>query len=326
MACDVHHSFKEQSLSANCLHNVVMSNFKITVPGEHARPELEFRRILVPTDFSTGAKRALDFACSIADKFQPKIFLLHVIPSDVFELASPETSREALAKAREFAQQQLQRLIHEGESCGVALEGIVAEGSLWPAISDAIKANRIDMVTVGTRGKSNSKSLLLGSAAEEIYRMADCPILTVPPQAEIPTGRGIELQHLLFATNFKPHNERAAGIAHLLENRQGLKLTVLHVVEDAAESASPGQKLVEEFFVNRLHKVLPEGCLDQCDPEFAVGFGRPVEEILRAAKDRNSSLILLGLRATQRAPGYLPSAVAYRIVCQSQCPVLTVRQ
>jgi nucleotide-binding universal stress UspA family protein len=303
-----------------------MSNFKTTVQDTYDRPGLEIRNILVPTDFSLGARKALECARSIASKFKAKVFLLHVIPSDVFELASPETSREALAKASEFARQQIQRLIVDGESSGVVQEGIVADGPVWATISEAVRSNHIDLVAIGTRGRSSSRTVGLGSIAEEIYRMADCAILTVPAQYEIPGDAGVALSHVLFATSFKPHNARAAGIAHSFESRQGLKLTVVHVVEDSAESASPGRKLIEEFIVKRMRKVLPEGCVNQCEPEFAVRFGKPVEEIFRVAKQRNSSLILLGLPATRRVPGRLPSAVAYSIVCQAERPVLSVYQ
>lgn len=302
-----------------------MSNFKINVFGDYARPGLEFRRILVPTDFSAGAMRALDCARAIAKNSQATIFLLHVIPTDVFELASPETSCEALSKARAFAKQQLDQMTLEGKAQGIEHEAIIAEGPVWLMISEILKARQIDLIAAGTQGRSGSKKPVLGSVAEKIYRMADCPILTVPSEMEIPPGQD-GLKHVLFATNFKPHNERAAAVAHRFDSRQNVRLTVLHVVEDSVESASPGQRLVEEFVIKRLRKVLPESCLEQCQPKFEVRFGRPVEEILNAADELDSNLILLGLRAAQRTAGHLPSAVAYGIVCQAHCPVLTLHQ
>jgi nucleotide-binding universal stress UspA family protein len=268
----------------------------------------------------------LECARSIARKFQSEIHLLHVIPSDVFEMASPETSREALAMARESAKQQLDGLAAEGRSLEIVHKNTLAEGPTWQMISETIKARQIDLVVVGTHGKSASKKLVLGSVAEKIFRMADCPILTVPQQFEIVPGREVALDRLLFATNFKPHNERAARIAHAFERHPSVMLTVLHVVEDSAESSLPSQKLVEEFMVKRMHKILPEGCLEQCKPEFVVRFGKPVEEILATANHFHSNLILLGLRAAERSAGHLPSAVAYGIVCQAACPVLTLHQ
>ncbi len=268
----------------------------------------------------------MDCARALARKFQASIFMIHVIPTDVFELASLETSREALAKAREFAQQQLERLMNDAGAQGIPHEGVVAEGAVWPMVSETVKSKQIDLLVVGTHGKTNSKKLVLGPVAEEIYRMADCPILTVPPQNETSKDRGFELKQLLFAANFKPHNERAASIAHLFEYRQHMKLTMLHVIEESGESSLPSQKLVEEFMINRMQKALPEACLMKCKPQFAVRFGKPAEEILASAKESHADLILLGLRTTLRTPGYLPSAIAYRIVCQSTCAVLTLHQ
>ncbi len=303
-----------------------MSNDTLEVQGGQVRPALKFQNILVATDFSAGARRALECARKIASKFESRIFLLHVIPSDIFELASPEKSREALAKAREFAQQQFHRLMNEAGTLGIVHECIVTEGSVWPVISETVNSRRIDLLAVGTHGKTHSKKLVLGPVAEEIYRMADCPILTVPPHIEISEGREIEFNRLLFAANFKPHNERAASIAHQFECRNAMKLTMLHVVEDSAESSLPSQKLIEEFIVNRMQKALPKCCLSNCQAEFEVRFGKPVVEILASARQRHSDLILLGLRATQRTPGHLPSAIAYGIVCQATCPVLTLYQ
>jgi nucleotide-binding universal stress UspA family protein len=315
-----------QGISAFVAATNPMSDSLIAPRTDSASLGPAFQRILVPTDFSTGARRALEFARSIARDFQSKIFLLHVIPTEAFELSSPETSRQALALASEFAKKRLAQLAAEGELLGIEHEVIAAEGPAWPMISETIKAKQIDLVTVSTHGRRIGKRLVLGSVAEKIYRMADCPILTVPPQFEMQAAGEIVPNRLLFATNFKPHSERAAAIAHLFECRQSVRLTILHVVEDSGESALPSQNLVEEFILRRMRKVLPEGCFEECKPDFAVRFGKPAEEILAAADQLQAKLILLGLRTASRAVGHLPSPVAYAIVCQAACPVLTLHQ
>lgn len=303
-----------------------MLDIRSTVRGDKTLPELEFQRILVLTDFSSGAKAALDCAHSIARKFKSKIFLLHVIPSDAFQFVSPETALEAMTRAKEFSQQRLHRLMNDAEAEGIEHEGLVVEGPIWTGVSEVITSKKIDLLVAGTRGKSGGVKLVLGAVAEEVYRMADCPILTVPPDIAGPAGQPVELKRLLFATNFKPHNERAAAIAHSLECNPKGHLTVLHVVEDSGESSAPSQMLVEEFIIKRMRKGLPDHCAEQCAPTFEVRFGKPAEEILATAKQRSSDLILLGLRTAQRTAGYLPSPVAYSIVCRSACPVLTIHQ
>jgi nucleotide-binding universal stress UspA family protein len=167
---------------------------------------------------------------------------------------------------------------------------------------------------------------VLGSVAEEIFRMADCPVLTVGPQVEVLQGAKTELRNLLYATNFKPHAERAANIAHALVREHAAHLCILHVVEEPNEDSPKGHPIVRDFLIKRMRKGLPESCVNRCEPDFLVRFGEPGEEILRTAKESHSDLIVLGLRPAEKLAGYLPSAVAYRIVCQAACPVLTLRR
>jgi nucleotide-binding universal stress UspA family protein len=301
-----------------------MSTGSVIVRGDQVRPDFQFRNILVLTDFSRGAKSALDCALSIARKFRSKLFLLHIIPTALFQYMSPESASEASLLAREFAEREMQRWLNEVDLQGLEHEGIVAEGAIWSTISDTIKSREIDLLAIGTHSGRSEKKPLLGSVADQIYRLADCPVLTAPP--EFSAGQEIKLKRLLFATKFMPHNERAAGFAHSLECGPEGHLTVLHVVEEPNESSLQSHKIVKDFLVKRMRKDLPASCSNQCRPEFEVRFGKPADEILSASKQFQSELILLGLRTKQRAAGHLPSAVAYSIVCQADCPVLTLHQ
>ncbi|HMD44162.1 MAG TPA: universal stress protein [Candidatus Acidoferrum sp.] len=300
-----------------------MSIGKSIVRGDQVRPESEFRRVLVLSDFSRGAKSALQFARAIARKFNSKIYILHVIPSGVFQFLSGHSRGEALLLANEFARDGMQMLLKEGKSEGFDEEGIVAEGTLWPTISKTIQSRQIDLIAMGTHGNANERKLGLGSVSEQIYRVADCPILTAPP---LPGLNAMpEIQRILFATNFKPHSERAAFAAHSLGCGPNRKLTVLHVVEESSESSQQSNQIVREFFVKRMAKCIPTPCEDNCSPEYEIRFGKPMEEILSASDQLHSDLIFLGVRREQRATGHLPSALAYGIVCRSNCPVLTIQ-
>jgi nucleotide-binding universal stress UspA family protein len=301
-----------------------MSTGGVTVRGGQVRPDFQFRRILVLTDFSRGAKSALDCARLIARRFNSKLLLLHVIPSALFQYISPDTRTDGLESAREFADREMHTLLNDSSLQGLQREGLIAEGAIWPIISETIESREIDLITVATHSGHSEKNLLLGSTADQVYRMVDCPILTVPP--EFSSRPNVKLQRLLFATKFMPHNERAADVAHSLECGPDGQLTVLHVVEEASESPLQSHKIVKDFLVKRMRKDLPDTCTNVCKPQFEVRFGKPADEILSASQQFNSELILLGLRNKQRAAGHLPSAVAYSIVCQSNCPVLTFHQ
>jgi nucleotide-binding universal stress UspA family protein len=301
-----------------------MSSGCATVRGDQVRPNFEFRRLLVLSDFSRGAKSALNCAQAIARKFQSKIFLLHLIPSGVFQFVSSDSGAKALLRAKEFAEQQMNVLLDEVKTLGLVEAGIVVEGQLLPMIFEVVKSQQIDLIAVGTHSGSSEKKLALGSVAEQIYRMADCPILTSPP--EFSSDCNVDIQRILFTTDFKPHSQRAALIAHSLGCGPHQRLTFLHVVEEPSGSSVQSNKIIKEFLMKRLAKSLPISCVEQCSPAYEVRFGKPIEEILSASRQLNSDLITIGVHATQKAVGHLPSPLAYSVVFRAEFPVLTIHQ
>lgn len=301
-----------------------MSTGSLTSGGGQVRPDFEFQRVLVLTDFSRGANSALRCARAIARRFNSKLFLLHVIPSSVFRFISPNSAAETIHLAKEFADREMQMLLDEGKLSNLVEEGIVVEGRLWPTISETIRSRQIDLIAVGTHSRTSEQKMALGSFAEQIYRITPCQILTCPP--EFTASGKIEMQRILFTTNFKPHSEQAASAAHSLGCGPGQQLTFVHVVEEPSGSSAQSNNIVKEFMIKRLAKSLPKTCVNQCAPLYEVRFGKPDEEILSTARQLHSHLITIGVRAVQKAAGRLPSALAYSIVCRSSCPVLTVYQ
>jgi len=299
---------------------------KVTARDDLPISVVQLERILVATDFSAGARAALDFTRGIAGHFASKVYLVHVIPAGVLHYVSPERSEEVIRQAKTFAAGEMQRLLRDSGCDGSVQTEILCGGGIWPLLQEFIKTNAIDLLVLGTHGRTSAQKQLLGPVAEEIFRLANCPILTVGSRAGKPTTTRAEVQRILYATNFKPHAERAAPFAHTMEREHGAQLSVLHVVEDAQISQVSGQDIVSEFMIRRMRKGLPRECAGKCEPEFLVRFGDAAEQILQAARELQSDLIILGLRAGKYAAGELPSAVAYKLVCQSACPVLTTRQ
>jgi nucleotide-binding universal stress UspA family protein len=192
-------------------------------------------------------------------------------------------------------------------------------------LQEFAKMHAVDLIVLGTHGQTAGTKQLLGPVAEEIFRLAERPVLTVGPRSETSTLAPSEIRRILYATNFKPHAERAGGYAYALEREQNAHLTALHVVEEPLDSPDSGHELVREFMIQRLKKGIPAICLGKCEPAFQVRFGEPAEQILKLAREERSDLIVVGMRFGKHATGHLPSPVAYKLACQSPCPVLTVR-
>jgi len=89
-------------------------------------------------------------------------------------------------------------------------------------------------------------------------------------------------------------------------------LTVLHVVEDQLQSGESSHGIISDFILRRMRKGLPTACVGNCEPDFEVRFGDSGEQILSLAREQQSDLIILGLRAGMPTDGQLPSAIAYK--------------
>ncbi len=302
-----------------------MSTGRVTAGNGPASSVAQFQRILVATDFSAGARAALDYALGIGLHFQSKIFLVHAIPAILSNYVSPEESEGVIRQAKIFATNQVQRLVQESGGTGRVQAEILCGERVWPLLQEFATNNAVDLIVLGTHGQTTVKKRLLGPVAEEIFRLAERPILTVGTRPETQEGEAAQVHRILYATNFKPHAERAASIAYALEREQGAKLTVLHVVEEPVDTPKSTQNIVEEFMIQRMKKGIPSVCVGKCEPVFQVRFGEPAEQILQSAREEKSDLIVLGMRSGNHATGHLPSAVAYKLACHAPCPVLTVR-
>jgi len=134
--------------------------------------------ILVPVDFSAHSERALDYACSLAEKLGAKIHLVHAIGAGLPELGAALTD-SMIAALREGSLAELKKVARERE--GIASFGkiMVEPGDARDAILEAAKVCSADLVVLGSHGRRGLSRLVLGSVAEDIARRAACPVLIV---------------------------------------------------------------------------------------------------------------------------------------------------
>jgi nucleotide-binding universal stress UspA family protein len=142
------------------------------------------RRILVPTDFSDGANRALTLAIKFAKLLRAAIDLLHVqtiptytpIPSIPGAVPLPPP----LPEAAQGIQESLALLAAGVRESGIECQVRSVEGSPGDEIVDYATKIGADLIVMGTQGRSGLRRLLLGSVAEKVLRAACCPVMVVP--------------------------------------------------------------------------------------------------------------------------------------------------
>ena len=286
---------------------------------------LFFKNILVATDFSPASEQAVEYAASLARRYGSAIYLTHVVTLDGYPLISPEYAAMSLEKKHAEVQMQFREILKSGELTGIPFKTVAREGNLWPTIEESIKTFDIDLVIVGTHGAGAVEKMLLGSGAEEIFRKANIPVLTIGPVTPKEPWYEMEFKNILFATDFGKGAEREAAYAFSLAQEHRSRLTFLHVFPHREAYGKETAIEMEHNFYTQLRELVPVDAEMRCKVEVRVVFGEPVEQILRIAKEANAELIVMGAKARKSLAGNVPHTKAYRIVCEARCPVLTVR-
>jgi nucleotide-binding universal stress UspA family protein len=300
---------------------------------------IEIRRILCPIDFSDHSRRALDHAIAIARCYKSTITALHVIVRGptvtagstpvVFELvpSMPVDREQVLADLTAFAA--------TGGPAGVPIATLVREGHPAAEIVDQATSMNADLLVMGTHGRSGADRLLLGSVTEKVLRKARCPLMTVPrklPDA-VPLGP-VLYRRILCPVDFSESSLHALEYAASLAQPGG-QLTVLHVVAHEFEDTSDIQcdagmtvgeflQQCEEALERRLHRAIA-GAAGLCCVDPLITHGKPWREVLRVATERQSDLIVMGVRGRGVTDLLLFGSTTHHVVREASCPVLTLR-
>jgi len=297
----------------------------MATPSIHPEARVSLQNILFATDFSSSSEAALPYALSVARAYDSQVYVAHVIRPDLFQLVPPEEAETLQKSTQRHAEEQMAGLLISGRLRDVPHKVVIREGPLWAITQELIDEYQVDLVVVGTHGRTGARKLLLGSAAEEVFRLSPCPVLTVGPHVSGAPPPRAHIRRLLLATDFSAQSERAASYALSLAQEHEAHITLLHVVKEARDLSDRNRAVLVEFFTRRLQGLLPAGADLWCQPEIRVEFGEPSEVILQSAVEEESDLLVLGIRRSGNFSGHLPPATAYKVVCQSLCPVLTVR-
>ncbi len=135
----------------------------------------DLRRLLCPIDFSDASEGALRYALDLAGKLGSELHLVHA-----FQLSAYAAPDSDLAKGfRHDLERDLDALIHRHAGRGVVLHRHLRMGVPYVEIVAAARDLEIDLIVMGTTGKTGLEHFLLGSVAERIVRSAECPVLTV---------------------------------------------------------------------------------------------------------------------------------------------------
>lgn len=142
----------------------------------------DYNRILHPTDGSEGSAVALEHAIDVAKSYQAELQIVSVVNSQALNSEFAYDVDETLSQLESQAEEHISEAVSVATSQGVEAIGKVKVGIPFSKILNHSRRNDIDLIVMGTQGRTGLDRLLVGSVTERIIRRTRVPVLTVKPQ------------------------------------------------------------------------------------------------------------------------------------------------
>ena len=144
--------------------------------------EIAIKKILCPVDFSESSAYALRYALAFAVAYDADLELLYVMELPFLPpystTAAPDLSL-TIERMRQECEEALDELVERNKALHPRVTGRMVVGTPFVEIIKAAKEGNVDLIVVGTTGKSGLKHILIGSVAEKVVRKSPCPVLAV---------------------------------------------------------------------------------------------------------------------------------------------------
>lgn len=243
------------------------------------------KNILIPTDFSRNAWGAISYAIDLYINEPCTFYILNAYEINSYEmeqqlLENPDRSPEEIAE--QHADNELkkisQRISFRDEALSHNYIYISQHNDLIPAIKDIVEKKDIELVVIGTKGKSDVMNIAFGSNAVKIMEtIRNCPVLAIPPDVIFK-----EPNEIVFPTSFKTHFKKRE-LSHLTEIARitNAPIRILHVLKE--------EKLDE---TQENYKALLEQCLEGLEYTFHTLEDSDVSKALQLfVESRGSEMI-----------------------------------
>lgn len=291
---------------------------------------MELQGILVPTDFSANADRALQYAVDVAKRSGATVHLVYVpaIPTyplmDAALAVTPDGIRQIFAEAQESLDALATK--HCGDE--VRWECAVCEPPVHHAINEYASQNAIDLIVMGTHGRAGISKVVFGSVTARALRTARTPMIVVPPQGGAPPTS------IVVAYDFSEPARQAADVARKLQDLFHARVCMVHAYLDVwAEHADRGGVVGEP--AERRRKALRQGLMEMLEAaaaellsgetgqtETMLLTGDPTEVVLRVAEEVDAQLICAGTTGKAGVDRVLLGSVARKLIQGSKVPLL----
>jgi len=294
---------------------------------------LTIQRVLFPTDFSEGSKRAFPQAAFLADWHDAELHILNVTGRHRHDY---EETKKNFPIPLDTLTEWLRRPAKS------------VSGSNWTDLSDlpieqtqvesASPAERIvtyaedqdiDLLVMGTHGRRGVDHMLFGSVTEEVVRFSPCPTFTVRTDAEVEPSKAVG--RILVPIDFSEASDAALEHGKEIAQTYGAEIDLLHVVEEPFYPPAYGPDVASfptQDVVERVEKQLADMAREEIGYEhvmISARTGYPSSEILDYIDENEVDLVVMATHGRTGLDRVLLGSVAERVLRQSPTPVFIVK-
>jgi nucleotide-binding universal stress UspA family protein len=283
-----------------------------------------FDRLLVATDFSAASHAAYQTAVDTCIALRASLLILHVFQPAKTVAAEREEQGQEAKDHLDACQGALEALRRQAMQAGVDCEAILGRGNTTATILETISRKKINLAIMGTSALHGLERIVFDSTTEAVLRQAPCPVLTVGPRAMNPEKALQSNGPVIFATDFHFITIHALRFAACFSQLTLSPLHCLHVMPRTLEACTQC-RVVPDIMSEALQQLAAESGVVFEDPICATTYGSEVSyAVVEYAKQHKAKLIVLGVRKASLADSHAPLHIAYRIITEAGCPVLTM--
>jgi nucleotide-binding universal stress UspA family protein len=289
-------------------------------------------KILLATDLSPWAQEAEAYACSIALSWKATLIVMSVLEFPPGMNPEYAVNRLYLDELMKESTTRLVDVKARAGGLGLSVQSRIATGIPSEEVLAVARAEDVELVVVGTRGKTGLEHILLGSTAERIIRMAPCPVVAVPA-AKQHAGENPKatITRMLVPVDFSDCSLDALEYGALIARRSNASLKLLHVLEPVSYGLDftlphmSERESSKTAITKRLSDLVSALTSVGLTSDFLMSGGLPADSILDAARAQSVDVIVMGTHGRRGLSHALFGSVAESVLRKSSCPVLTVR-
>jgi nucleotide-binding universal stress UspA family protein len=274
----------------------------------------ELKTIVVATDLSHTSSAALQYARLLASAYGARVVLAHVI--DPVSYANfTDIPSHLIEEMNDSARGEMRRLADQFLAAGIPSHSEIRQGVVTNLLLQVIEQHKADLVVLGTRGAKGLGPMVVGTVAEQLVRLAPCPVMAVAADVVSTSREALAGGAILVPREQNSDGQRALAVAQSLARHLSSSIILLHArtPEEVAAGANPCATSAK----------LAAGVADMnVKIRCIVRDGDPAEVITTVAEENAITMIVLPVNRESRSK--TTHGTAYEVITRARTPVLFV--